>query len=320
MLSRVAERVYWFARYVERAESTARLLKAYTTLVMDLPKGTEFGWKHLVDIVGATPLFEKTYDVYDEKNTTRFLLAEVTNPGSVANSLSMARENVRTTRDVLPAETWEQINELTLFAKENVQQGIGRRNRFFFLKNIVIRCQQLTGLLAGTMSHDTAYDFARAGRNLERADMTTRIVDSAVYLLMPRKHEPSEYDNILWVNVLESLSADTMYRRHVRQHVIGDEVVNYLLKNEELPRSIVHTLSETAASLAMLPHHELPLRCVEAIRRRIGNVKTGAMTMADLHALIDDLQSTFAEAHDLIGKTWFELEPSPLARLEERAS
>jgi uncharacterized alpha-E superfamily protein len=310
MLSRVAERVYWFSRYVERAESTARLLKAYTTLVMDLPKGNEPGWKHLIDIMGANRSFEELYDAYDEPNTMRFLLAEPSNPGAVVSLLSQARENVRTTRDVLPGEAWEQINELALFAKESVQQGIGRRNRFNFLKNIVVRCQQITGLLAGTMSHDSTYYFARAGRNLERADMTTRIVDSAVFILMPRKNEPAEYDNILWLNVLASLSADTMDRRHVRRHVVGEEVIDYLLKDPDLPRSVAHAVSEAAVSLALLPRHDEPLCCFKKIQRRIRRVKTEPMTLSDLHALIDDLQSDFAEAHNVIGKTWFQLDSS----------
>jgi uncharacterized alpha-E superfamily protein len=217
---------------------------------------------------------------------------------------------VRTTRDVLPGEAWEQINELALFAKESAQQGIGRRNRFNFLKNIVVRCQQITGLLAGTMSHDSTYYYARAGRNLERADRTTRIVDSAVFILMPLKNEPADYDNILWLNVLASLSADTMYRRHVRRHVVGEEVIDYLLKDPDLPRSVAHAVAEAATSLALLPRHDEPLCCFKRIQRRIRRVKTEPMTLPDLHALIDDLQSDFAEAHNVIGKTWFQLDSS----------
>jgi uncharacterized alpha-E superfamily protein len=47
MLSRVAERVYWMARYIERAEDTARLVAAYNHLVMDIPRGSQPGWEML---------------------------------------------------------------------------------------------------------------------------------------------------------------------------------------------------------------------------------------------------------------------------------
>ena len=102
MLSRVAERVYWMARYLERAENTARLVNAYTTLLLDLPRGVEPGWKHLVDIVGAGASFDARYARYDERSTITFLVADADYPGSIMSSLALARENVRTTRDILP--------------------------------------------------------------------------------------------------------------------------------------------------------------------------------------------------------------------------
>src|SRR5262245_52653245 len=134
MLSRVAERVYWTGRYVERAESTARLVKAYTTQVMDLPKGVEPGWKHLVDITGANAPFEERHGTYDERSTIDFLLADADNPGSILSALAMARENVRTTRDILPTEAWEHANELYLYAKASAADSVGRKHRFSFLK------------------------------------------------------------------------------------------------------------------------------------------------------------------------------------------
>jgi uncharacterized alpha-E superfamily protein len=120
MLSRVAERVYWMGRYVERAESTARLVNAYTTQVMDLPIGVEAGWKHLVDITGTNRLFDERYTCYDERSTIGFLVADPDHAGSIMSSLAMAREDVRTTRDVLPTEAWEHANELYLYARANV--------------------------------------------------------------------------------------------------------------------------------------------------------------------------------------------------------
>ncbi|MGD8498495.1 MAG: alpha-E domain-containing protein [Chromatiales bacterium] len=308
MLSRVAERVYWTGRYIERAESTARLVNAYTNQVLDLPKGTEPGWRTLVDISGTTDLFEGHYQNADERNTVKFLLIDAFNPASILSSLAMARENVRTTRDVLPTEAWEHTNELYLYAKNHVQSGLARRNRFYFLKNILFRCQQVTGLLDGTMSHDAAYDFVRAGRNLERADMTTRIVDSAVFLLLPRKDEPGEYDNILWVSVLKSLSAFQMYRQHVRNRVVGDEVVRYLLKDDQFPRSVSHSVSVAELSLNNLPRNEAPLRSVARLRRRLNEAQTDKMSLEQLHAFIDELQAELNTTHESISNTWFNLD------------
>jgi uncharacterized alpha-E superfamily protein len=308
MLSRVAERVYWMARYVERAESTARLVHAYTHQVMDLPIGVEPGWKHLVDITGTAGAFEARYAGYDERSTITFLVADLENAGSILSSIAAARENIRTTRDVLPTEAWEHMNELYLYTRANAETAVGRKHRAAVLKHVIFRCQQIAGLLAGTMSHDTAYDFVCAGRNLERADMTTRIVDSAVFLLMPRKATPTEYDSILWVNVLRSLSAYQMYRRHVRHRIVGDEVVRFLLRDAHFPRAVRHALAEAAVALSALPRNPDVLRSLARVQARIEATDPSVMTLDDLHRTIDEVQAELGGIHDAIRETWFGFE------------
>ena len=211
LLSRVAERVYWQARYLERAENTARLLSVFSTLLMDLPRGTKLGWHTLVQITGNEEEFAKRYKQTTERNVIRFLLAEK-NSVSVLDMLAATRENARTTREIMPTEAFELINDLYYRAKEKAEPGVGRGLRHELLDSIVTDCQQIWGLLAGTMSRDAAYSFVRLGRSLERADMTTRIVDVGSSNLLPELEaekadavvrEP--YENILWMNVLLSL-------------------------------------------------------------------------------------------------------------------
>jgi uncharacterized alpha-E superfamily protein len=320
MLSRVAERVYWMGRYVERAESTARLVNAYTTQVMDLPIRVEPGWKQLVDITGAHRLFDERYTHYDERSTIGFLVADPDHPGSIMSSLAMVREHVRTTRDVLPTEAWEHANELYLYARANVEQAIGRKHRFFFLKNVIFRCQQIAGLLAGTMSHGTAHEFVCIGRNLERADMTTRIVDSAVFILMPRKEAPGEYDSILWVNVLKSLSAYQMYRQHVRKRVMAEEVVQFLLKDLQFPRTVCHALAAGVTSLGMLPRNAAALRSLGRVQARVAAADVRTMSLDGLHQLIDEVQSDLGDVHEQIRATWFSVDRPRLLQAQAQSA
>ena len=121
MLSRVARRIYWLARYIERAENTARLVNTYHFLLLDLPRGTRVGWELLPVITGGYTLFAEHYQRHDERNTVKFLLADSFNPGSLVNSITSARENARTSREILPGQAWEQINELQLFAIAHVE-------------------------------------------------------------------------------------------------------------------------------------------------------------------------------------------------------
>jgi uncharacterized alpha-E superfamily protein len=306
-------------RYVERAESTARLLNAYTNQMMDLPRGVEQGWKHLVDITGANALFEQRAAAYDERGTVSFLVADRDNPGSILSSVAMARENVRTTRDVLPTEAWEYANELYLFANANADRCVARGQRFPFLKTVVSRCQQLEGLFAGTMSHGVAYEFVALGRNLERADMTTRIVDSAVFLLMPRRAAPGAYDSILWMSVLRSLSGYQMYRQHVRNRVEADEVVRFLLHDRHFPRSVCHALAEAERGLERLPRNAEALRSLARVRTRIDEAPIGEMGLDDVHRLLDEVQADLGEVHERIHATWFSAEQTIARQSQSQA-
>ena len=126
MLSRVAERVYWLARYLERVENTARLINVHTGLLMDLPRDVEIDWFTLVTIFDAEMFYHANFEQINENNVMQFLLAEPNNPISLLNSLSAVRENARTSLDILPEETWEQVNELYLLVKnETLSDCVG---------------------------------------------------------------------------------------------------------------------------------------------------------------------------------------------------
>ncbi|TVR61952.1 MAG: alpha-E domain-containing protein, partial [Candidatus Competibacteraceae bacterium] len=189
MLSRVAQNIYWMARQIERAEDTARLINVNSNLLLDLPRNTTFGWLPLIFIVGAEKLFfEKDPNrLADQSNVVRFLISDRDHPSSIISSLAAARENLRTTRDTVPPEAWEQINGLYIYARDHVPS---RRGRFEFLRRVIQGAQQINGLLAGAMSRTAAYDFVRLGRYLERADMTTRILDVRSANLLARAGQP----------------------------------------------------------------------------------------------------------------------------------
>lgn len=105
MLSKVAERVYWTARYLERAENTARLIQVYDNLLFDLPRNVDLSWYNLITLNSQQIDFEDRYKVHDERNVIKFLVGDESNPSSIVSSLALIRENVRTTRDVVPEET-----------------------------------------------------------------------------------------------------------------------------------------------------------------------------------------------------------------------
>ncbi len=308
MLSRSAERLYWLARYLERTENIARLVSVHMNLLMDLPNGVEMGWLQLVRINASEPQFYEKYKVANERNVTRFLLIDKSYPGSLFSSLSAARENIRTSRDLLPDEAWEQVNEMYLFVKNHhhMDSVYNRSNRVVLLNEILKGCQRFTGLLSGYMSHNHPYRFIRLGKNIERADMTSRILDLASLLLAEsRSDEMRQYETILWVNILKALNAQLMYRQHVRSSVNGDDVLNFLLLNTNLPRSVGCCIAEIAACIHALPNNDALPDYLAKLEAYVQTIDTRRTTQAQLREILDDLQNKLGELHDRISNNWF---------------
>ena len=312
MLSRVAERVYWMARYLERAENTARLINVYSNLLLDLPRGTKVGWHTLIDIAGANREFDASGKSTDERSIVRFLIAE-SNGVSLLSVLSMVRENARTTREIIPAEAFEQINDIYLFIRENSSGQISRSARNKLLEEIIVYCQQLTGLLAGCLSHNHVHRFIRIGRNLERADMTTRIVDVGSGNLLPdldldgtSDGDPTDpYQDMLWMSVLRSLSAYQMYRQNVRDRVNAEDVVKFLLQDPEFPRAVNYCLHQVEDCIGELSEHKAAIRQVRRALRKTRQADIPQLLSKGLFKYLDEMQVEIADIHDQIATTWF---------------
>ena len=304
MLSRVAERMYWFGRYIERAENTARLISVNTSLMLDL-KRVGFIWASLIGIAGLEEDFGRRFSVKDERNVVRFLLG---NPsGSIRHSVALARENVRTTREILPSESWEKVNELYLFITANSDDGVKRDGRHRFLAEIMGMCQQITGYLAGSMSNNDAYNFIKIGRNLERADMSTRILDvGCLNLVSDRRPEIIEYEHILWMNVLRSLTGLQMYRQHVRHRVNGEDVAEFIMNDLFFPRSVAHCLGQVQGCFETLPNSRPPLGALDqALRKLSARDIRDELQTGGLHQYIDELQAELGKVNNAIIAAWF---------------
>ena len=308
MLSRVVERLYWMSRYLERTEDTARVVSAYNHLIMDIPKGAEPGWDIMVQILDAQPHFEQRFRSVNEQNVLKLLVADTKAPCSIPYSIQMVRENVRTTRDVLPEETWELVNELSLFAQESAPNSVGRRNRHAFLAEVISRCQTINGLLLSSLSRDHAHSFTKLGRLLECADMATRMIDVGAGDIGDRAEQFSTLDPLLWGALLQGLSAGSAYRREVGPIVDRQAVVNFVFLAPGFPRSVKFCVREIRNELGKLSGSEEALKVVSRLSRRLNRLNKQEMTQAELHPFIDEFQVQLNNLHVAIQDTWFRVD------------
>ena len=307
MLSRVADNLYWMARYLERTENLARLVDVSASLMLDLPQRLSPGWQPLVTITGNEAQYAQSYHDYSEKSVVRFVVADEKNPGSMLTSIARAREIARTARDILPRDVWECINDFYLYVAEHAAEASAKRTRYAFLGRVTTTTQTLTGMFEGIFSEGDALSFIMLGRNIERADMTSRIVDVRASTMMaaPSAAELGPFETVLWMSVLSSLSGYQSYRVRTRERVYGPGVVRFLLADEQFPRACVCCLRRVDEVLHRLPNSGSLLRRVARMRRAIHHTSFDKLNQGDLHEFIDRLQVSLARTNDELARIYF---------------
>jgi uncharacterized alpha-E superfamily protein len=306
LLSRVAEAVYWAGRYAERAEATARLVEVHTEFFLDLPKSAGVGWSPLLAVTGSSDVFSTQFSDAVEDEVVAFLAVDADNPGSVISSLAKARANFRVSGTVLPPLAWEVLNRLYLWALDTSPQAVDRRTRMAWMDHVVRQCQLFTGSLAGTMCHDESYSFLEIGRFIDRADMTTRVIDVQAEILIGQGADMSRpYADITWMNVLHSLATRQMFLQHGHWGAAGPEALRFLLKDPRFPRSVEHCLTKVSRCLLELPAHNEPMAGCASVQGQLEDADLAQLAQAGVHRFTHRLQQGLSRLHDLITGTYF---------------
>lgn len=316
LLSRLAENLYWAGRYLERAEDTARLVRVQSELYLDLPGHLNVGWMPLLAVTGSTEFFRDRTDadgasLTEESTVVRFLTTSDANPGSVLCALDAARSNLRSVRALIPRSAWEVANSLNLWAVDNADMAGSRRSHMEWLEVIIRRCQTLAGMFSSIMSHDQAYRFLQIGRFLERADMTTRVLDvQATILLDNPEARDVAYSDIIWAAVLKSVTAVQMYRRVSRAGVSGTSALAFLLLDPQFPRTVYHCLEALSHDIHRLPRaSHLAAGAVARAHTTLEGVIPTELDAPGMHELMDIIQTDLGAIHQAVVDTWF-LAPS----------
>ena len=304
LLSRVADRIYWSARYGERAEDTARIIRAFSDLLVDLPSHLPLRWEPLVAIAGGGALFG---EAHGEEAVMRFLVADRSNPGSILSSLAAARENMRTTREVVPREAWQALNGLYQYAASEADRSTDRRTRDRFLGRVVDDNRRLDGVIESTMTRANPYRMWRLGRLMERADMTTRVlgVRAASILQLRGLGLDDDHDEVQWMGVLRSVSALQMYQRATHGPIEGASVVRFLLYYSRFPRSVQGCLDTMRAVLVDLPAAEPVLAALDEADATLASCGPAADDGTALDDAMDAVQVALASLDRAITERWF---------------
>ncbi len=317
MLSRLADSLYWLGRYVERAENVARFIGVNLNLMLDMPMEQSQQWRPLAVTTGDYGVFVKAYGEPTRENVIRFLMYDPLNPNSVLSCLQKARENARTSREVISSEMWEHVNVFYHQVSGALNNPPNDDFLYQFCRQVRFNSHLLTGLTEDTLSHNEAWHFLRLGRWLERADKTTRILDVKYFILLPKVEDVgTPFDIILWTALLKSASASEMYRKkHSLIHPA--KVAEFLMLDPDFPRSIRHCLINAEKSLravAQTPpgtYSNIAEKQLGLLRAELDYADIGEIIKNGLHEYLDNFEAKLNGVGDAIYSVFLAFKPLP---------
>jgi len=252
VLSRTADGLFWLARYLERAESVARILWAgqrMAGLARSLGSpGNE--WHSTLVAAGCDEAYAERHGEVDADRVVDFLVRDPANPSSVLSCLATARRNARAVRTALTADMWETLNETWLGMRSfDLSPGSGERVEGF-LEWVKDRALLFQGSYASTMLRNEAFYFAQLGTFLERADSTARILDVKYHVLLPPEGGVGgPLDHGQWESILGAVSARRAYQWVYHEALSPWRVAELLILRPEMPRSLVACYGQVVATL-----------------------------------------------------------------------
>lgn len=254
MLGRTANGVFWMARYLERAENTARLLDAGFRMALTRDAATSVEeWRSVLTTVGQKREFLATGHAMTGVEVWNYLLRDKANDRSVLRMLELARTNARGVRTALTREVWEAINDSWMQLREMLARPVREGALGTVLGAIRREATLVRGAMDGTMLRNEIFNFARIGTFLERAENTARILDVKYYVLLPSlAWVGSSLDNVQWESVLRSVAGDRAYRWLNAGAIDPRGIAEFLILDERFPRSIASCHIKLRSNLASL--------------------------------------------------------------------
>ncbi len=290
MLSRVADNLYWMARYLERAEHTARVLDVHLTRMLEEYGGeSREAWGGLIESLGLNPP-----EGLDEHSFGHWLTFDIAHQSSIVSCIMSARDNSRQVREQISSEMWEQLNRLFHRVRSASLTEEWSSAQQDFLNEVKDAAHLFQGITDSTMNHGEGWQFIQIGRFLERAVSVASLVGVQF----------RDDENLDGIAVLKSCTAFEAYCKVYTADVRPMQVADFLLLNAEFPHSVRFAADQIETALKTLPLANerktggKPLRLAGKLKATLSFSQMDEIYDSNLQPFLADMERQFSQVHN----------------------
>lgn len=318
MLSRVADALYWMARYSERTQTNAHILQVQLLNMLE-QSGQEHDyidhWEAVLNICASKEEYLANYTTIRVNPLIDYLLFSEKNGNALHATLRAIRENARVTRDSMPTELWEIQNSFYL----TKQQSILKRERPIplialqdFLQDVRKTLWMETGLIEGSMDRDLPFYFMQVGKWLERAEKTIRMIVIIVEQQKRTGMSLLEDDGTFLLDL--SAARESFMRKHRQTNLLT--VIRYLVQDAHFPCSVMFCVKKIEEAITAIEHDSLSSRFltlqsdISSLVLAINHIDFWQMTIEETLKMMEERLSQCMAFSDAFSTIYHLYEPS----------
>ncbi|NDC63447.1 MAG: hypothetical protein EBZ59_05555 [Planctomycetia bacterium] len=291
--SRVADHLYWLGRHVERAEDTARLLRAVAVrMASESNQETAVEAALLLGSLADPPQPLHRWLETGRYETPREIALEVqslvfdeSRPASVRASMQGMWRMASVVRDRISVDSWKILSRIRRDSLGEGWPGTAAEpaaDVLSLLDTLILDLSAFAGLGTESMTRGPGWRFLDMGRRIERAFAAIQLLRGS--LVPPRPTFGPEADSPrLEEMLLEIFDSSMTYRNRYLGTLEAAPLIDLLVIDETNPRSIGFQLAALSDHVAHLPEDDSsPVLSGE---RRASMAATGLLRLADVTAL-----------------------------------
>tara|TARA_Y100000766_G_C18892147_1_gene599090 strand:- start:981 stop:1916 length:936 start_codon:yes stop_codon:yes gene_type:complete len=252
MLGRYADNLYWMARYLERAENTARKIQAGLHYSITSKENNNDLLKFLIEDQDQK-IFKNKFNDFSLHNVLNYLINDEGNENNIKNLLQKARVNGKIVRTGLTREVSNSLNQSWSSTQKLLDSPIKINNLPEIIEKVLNTGTVFRGSVYGTMLRNDTFNFIRIGTFIERSNNTASILNTKYYRILLRKTVlVSKIDYNRWEILLRSLSAWRSFNWLSGEYLDPAAITNFLIFDERMPRSLSFCNKEILSNLSYL--------------------------------------------------------------------
>ncbi|WP_027963674.1 alpha-E domain-containing protein [Halalkalibacillus halophilus] len=319
MLSRVADSLYWMAKNIERAENNSRIISTRLINVLEADDSEVIAnrdWGEIIDICSSFDDYVATDYTQNPDTVIQYLAFQLENPNALLKSIEVARENAKSTREIIPSELFETLNDCYWASKQVDDKQWNYKDVDQLLKQIIQTSFTTQGIIESSLTRDDSYAFIQIGKWLERAEKTSRILTMMCEKMMEDHVQPTEKFYYECLRILQFVNGHEAFLKKYPPSIKSADVLEFLIVDNSFPRSILYCIEHVQDEISTMEdgqvsiYSEALFTILEKATDDLASISTHDATMLELFDFLQKFQGHCNQIGEIFSKTYYLVDPS----------